>query len=342
MGKGVRKVGIKSWREREDMFQQKHITMLNEYLGDEILKRRSTSNLKGLRYRVKKLLEFIEKKGIELNEVRINETQEYQGWLLKKKKNGRRRYTKGSIINLMKAAMSFYNFLKRKQIVYMNPFAEMRRVKYEKKLPRNILKEKEMHILLSYLGNFTKQKDNKGLRKYYKMHVICELMYATALRASEASALKKEDIDFNRSIVEVKNGKGGIERIAFLNEYAREILRFYIEELRELVLTGSSNKQLLFGMKGNGLITELNKILKKACMETGLKRITSHGFRHAVGYHLLRAGCDIRYIQELLGHRRIRNTEIYTKVDKEDLKQVLDTYHPRTIRKVNNHEETHS
>jgi site-specific recombinase XerD len=56
---------------------------------------------------------------------------------------------------------------------------------------------------------------------------------------------------------------------------------------------------------------------------------TTHFFRHSVGYHLLKAGCDIRYIQEILGHERLRSTEVYTKVDKEDLLGVIDKYHPR-------------
>jgi integrase/recombinase XerC len=55
----------------------------------------------------------------------------------------------------------------------------------------------------------------------------------------------------------------------------------------------------------------------------------SHGFRHALGYHLLRAGCNIRHIQSILGHRQLRNTEIYTKVENEDLKHVVDACHPR-------------
>jgi integrase/recombinase XerD len=342
MGKGVRKVGIKKRREKAGVFQQKYAKLLNEYLEDEIIKGRSTSNLNSLRYRIRKLFEFIENRGIEFIDTRINEAQEYQGWLLRKKKKGRKRYTSGSINNLIKAAISFYNFLKSKQIVYMNPFTEIRRIGGEKKLPRNILKEKEMHMLLKHLENFGKQKNIKALRKYYKIHVVAELMYATALRASEVAALKKEDIDFNRGVVEVRNGKGGIERIAFLNEYAREILRLYIEKLQKLVLTSSSSKQLLFGMSGNRLGLQMNEILKKACRETGLKTITSHGFRHAFGYHLLRAGCDIRYIQELLGHRRIKNTEIYTKVDKEDLKQVLDTYHPRKVKRISGDEGIHS
>ena len=59
--------------------------------------------------------------------------------------------------------------------------------------------------------------------------------------------------------------------------------------------------------------------------------MTTHHFRHAVGFHLLRAGCDIRYIKEILGHEELGTTQIYTKVDKLDLKKVIDEFHPRKL-----------
>jgi site-specific recombinase XerD len=68
--------------------------------------------------------------------------------------------------------------------------------------------------------------------------------------------------------------------------------------------------------------------------ELDLPEFTSHGFRHCVGYHLLRAGCQVRYIQEILGHEHIQSTEVYTKIDKENLKAVLDQYHPRRWKKA--------
>jgi integrase/recombinase XerD len=73
----------------------------------------------------------------------------------------------------------------------------------------------------------------------------------------------------------------------------------------------------------------INKVLRNVAGELGLGPFTNRGFRHAFGYHFLRAGCDLRYIQKLLGHDCMRSTEVYTKVDKENLKEILDTYHPR-------------
>jgi site-specific recombinase XerD len=114
-----------------------------------------------------------------------------------------------------------------------------------------------------------------------------------------------------------------------LNEYAREILRLYVNELRGLLFNSLSNRELLFGAGEDSLGKMVNRELRKTCRALKLRIITSHGFRHSLGVHLLRSGCDIRHIQEILGHQRLKNTEIYTRVDKEDLKSVLDACHPR-------------
>ena len=82
------------------------------------------------------------------------------------------------------------------------------------------------------------------------------------------------------------------------------------------------------------LIEKLNNFLNKESEKLGLGHFSSHNFRHALGYHLLRSGCDIRYIQGILGHKELNTTQIYTKVDKDDLKEVLEQYHPRQFKEI--------
>lgn len=125
--------------------------------------------------------------------------------------------------------------------------------------------------------------------------------------------------------------KGGRERVAFLGEYAKELLTIYVHRMRPLIFTelNERNSHLLFGVKRVGLNEVVNATLNRVARKLGHKGFTSHKFRHALGYHLLRAGCGIRHIQEILGHKCLRSTEVYTKVDKEELKKVLDTCHPR-------------
>lgn len=141
---------------------------------------------------------------------------------------------------------------------------------------------------------------------------------------------REEDIDFDRGMLTVKEAKGGIERVVFLNEYAKEVLRNYILYMKDLVLRNYSRESFgIFGAGGERLGLIVSEVLKEVTDKLKCNKISSHGFRHAFGSHFLRAGCDLRYIQGFLGHQSIATTEVYTKVEKDDLKEVLDTYHPR-------------
>lgn len=144
------------------------------------------------------------------------------------------------------------------------------------------------------------------------------------------------DINLFTGSVLVRAGKGGFSRTAILNDYARGVLNIYITRMRDLTFTKRNrpNNHLLFGMKPSYFEKYVNESLLKATNYLGLNKITSHGFRHAVGYHLLKSGCDIRHIQEVLGHKSLKNTEIYTKVDREDLKKTLNMYHPRVFKRI--------
>jgi site-specific recombinase XerD len=219
--------------------------------------------------------------------------------------------------------------LKKAGIVNTNAFYEIRRMRQEKKLPRNILKQKEMNRLLAAMRNFDAPCGIGKKRLRYRMHVLAEFLYSTACRISEAAAVKPGDIDFERGVVEVTDVKSGYKRIVFLNDYAKDVLKLYVTKMRDEILTDSNSRNLLFGAVGPRLCMALNRELSEVTRNEKLPAMTSHGFRHAVGYHLLRAGCGIRQIQEILGHRAIRNTEVYTKVDKDDLKEALDRFHPR-------------
>jgi len=92
----------------------------------------------------------------------------------------------------------------------------------------------------------------------------------------------------------------------------------------------------VFGVKdGKNLEAFLNSYLKETGEKSGIGKFTSHNFRHCLGFHLLRRGCDMRYIQLILGHDDLKSTTIYTKVDKNDLKNELDRFHPRRFGKTN-------
>jgi site-specific recombinase XerD len=314
--------------------------LFKEYLEQARLAGHTVQGLIGLRTRVPKFFIFLDEKGLEIYEVGIREAQDYQGWLIETGRHDGGKYSPKTVNAFLIAVINFYEFVKRQGLVASNPFKEIKKMRIDKKLPRNLLKEDEMNRFLAKLTQYDEGDSLKTKITQYRVHVVAELLYATGLRISEVANLRVEDINFTRGTVTVREGKGGRTRTAWLNDYAKDILQLYVEQMREPVFNEWNERNgTLFGVRWQSFDKMVNKVLNKAAKELGFPGFTAHRFRHAVGYHLLRAGCNIRYIQEILGHKLLRNTEIYTKVDREDLKEVLDTYHPRKFRSMN-HEET--
>lgn len=285
------------------------------------------------RHALKVLFEYLNTHGLEMLSLRIPEAQDFQTYIMTMvTTEGKTRFTKGTVAGIISCLTTFYTYLTREKLVFSNPFLHIKKVKRDKQLPKNILDEAQMVKLLEYFRQFWKGANLHDRKKLYRAHVISELMYSTGMRIHEVIALKAEDIDFDRGVVLVKDSKNKKEREGILNDYARQVLKLYVEKMRIHVIFGKNDGDisLLFASKTN-LHNWLNKMLGSACSKLGFKPITSHHFRHAVGYHLLRAGCDMRFIQELLGHEELNTTQIYTKVDKSNLQGVLDRFHPRVF-----------
>jgi site-specific recombinase XerD len=307
-------------------------SMLSAFFSSLKAEGRSAQALIGLRNRVPKLIAYLQEASLDLLALKARDAQGYMGWLsVQRSRRTDAVYTGRTVASYFGAAASFYEYLKRRGVAMANPFKEVRRVRAEKRIPRGLLKETEMEALLEELCRFDVPAHLKAAITRYKVHVVAELMYATGMRVSEVAALRLEDIDFSRSLVTVCEAKGGYQRVAFLAEFPREVLRLYVEQMRSSIFSewNRRNEGLLFGTGWGWFGKAVNAELSKACVTCGLPPMRSHGFRHAMGYHLLRAGCNIRHIQSILGHKKLRNTEIYTKVDKEDLKNVVDACHPR-------------
>lgn len=312
-----------------------HKELFAKYLEDEKVRGHHGQGLKGLKTRVPKLFVYLEDMSLDYRKVKINEAQNYQTWLIQTGRHDGNKYNMSTISSYVYSALSFFNFLKREKHIITNPFSEIKKVRGDFKLPGNILKEKEVDILLNELSNYDREKRLTNKITAYKVYVASELMYSTGLRISEVAGLHVSDIDFDRGIVNVVDGKGGRNGVCFLNEYIKNILKIYVDEMRELIFNKWNNKNgNLFGAGYECFGRYVNKYLNKTAKKLGFRGVTSHTFRHCVGYHLLRSGCDIRYIQAILGHKRLKSTEIYTKVDKDDLKEVLEQYHPRQFKEI--------
>ena len=306
--------------------------LLGEFIAYEKRRGGRAQWLRALPHRLRLFFTYLSETDKEVSEVaKASRALAYQGWLLRRRTGKGKRYEKATVKTYLTAVAAFYEFLRRSAYLPSNPFKEIRQVRPERKLPRRIPREKELNAFLDALGRFEKGETLKERLMRYRTHLVAELQYAAGLRIGEAAGLRVDDVDLVRSLVEVRDGKGGMSRVCFLSEYAREVLRLYIEKMRPLVFSVWNERHdgLLFGVSRDVLIHVTNRTLKKAARTMGLENVTSHTFRHALGYHLLRAGCNIRYIQQILGHRCLRNTEIYTRVEKDELKEVVERCHPR-------------
>jgi site-specific recombinase XerD len=304
---------------------KENLKLFADFLEYERLRGHTEQGFIDLKVRTPHFIEYIEECGLSVSDVRVKDASGFQGRLIAKKLKNT------TVASYVSVASGFCEFLRKKGLIHENPFKMLRKVRAEKRLPRNIPKEPQMESLLEHLAQFDEHGDLKACRTAYRVHVVAELMYSTGMRISEVAGLKVSDIDFGKGIVYVNQGKGGESRIAWLNDYAKAVLRLYVTRMRRLLENrwNEQNGELLFGVRWGWFGKTINERLRKASRKLKIAGFTSHSFRHAVGYHLLRAGCNIRYIQEILGHKALRNTEIYTKVDRDDLKNVLDKCHPR-------------
>jgi site-specific recombinase XerD len=289
-----------------------------------------------LKSKLRKYLFFLDSEGLKATEITVRQAQSFQGYLLEARTEEGKPLTKRTVARRVTVASSFCNYLKTAGKMASNPFEEIIRVRQEKKLPHNVLKEKEVVLLLDELSkHYTKDVPLRESIKRYRIHVLCELLYSTGIRIGEAATLKLQGVDLKRGAVNIIDKKSRQARWCFLNTYAKEVLSLYINRTREWTFTEDNfkNKELLFGTKAGSLRNTTNKVLDSLTVRLNLPHTTCHSFRHAFAYHLLRAGCDIRYIQILLGHNRLSSTQIYTKVDKESLRDVLDKFHPRRFKR---------
>jgi len=184
--------------------------------------------------------------------------------------------------------------------VLKNPISleEIPSMKKEKKLPKVISKEKIRQII--------DETDN------LKHKLVIKFLYSSGLRLSELLNLKRNDIDFDRNLIQVRLGKGKKDRITVLSPSLKnDLLKYYSK--------GIFKTDYVFeGRRGKYSKKSVQKILERIGNKLKIK-IHPHMLRHSFATHLLEQGTDIRYIQKLLGHSNLSTTEIYTKVSNSQL-----------------------
>jgi integrase/recombinase XerD len=162
---------------------------------------------------------------------------------------------------------------------------------------------------------------------------LLELMYACGLRASEAVGLLVSDVDLQAGVLRAR-GKGSKERIVPVGREAVRALRHYLDRARPRLVGDRPEDRLFVNHRGGGLSRQgLYKIVQRHAKAAGLEhKMSPHTLRHTFATHLLAGGCDLRAVQEMLGHADIATTQIYTHLSAERLRDVYFDAHPRAAR----------
>jgi integrase/recombinase XerC len=231
-------------------------------------------------------------------------------------------YAKSSISRRLASVRSFMRFGQREGWAKSNPAKALRNPRKSRKLP-HFLSTDEVGKLL----DAPKGTGAQAIRD----RAILETLYSAGLRVSELVGLSDGDLDFAAGIVRVR-GKGKRERLAPIGSYAARSLKGWLE-VRKLSPRETTGREApVFTNKfGTRLTTRsVARMLEKYLKETGLDSRTSpHTLRHSFATHLLDRGADIRSVQELLGHKSLVTTQIYTHVSTANLRAAYEKAHPR-------------
>jgi len=227
----------------------------------------------------------------------------------------------GSISRNFSAIRSYHRFLAREGITALDPTETVEVANRKRHLP-DVLSIEEAIRLIEAPDTSTAL----GIRD----RAMLEFAYATGTRVTELITMTIQNVLFKENIVRI-TGKGSKQRMVPLGSTAREKVKHYLSDVRPGLVKARSKDILFLNVRG-GQMSRMGfwKLLRKYVIMAGITTHTSpHTLRHSFATHLLEGGADIRVIQELLGHANIATTEIYTHIDREYLKEVHRTYHPR-------------
>lgn len=218
---------------------------------------------------------------------------------------------------------SFFLHLRREDLIDSDPTAGVKAPAQTKKLP-SVLSRAEV----SHLINQVTDGDAISMRD----RALLELMYASGLRVSEISGLEVSDIDFEEGILRTR-GKGNKERIVPVGRTAVLAIRIYLRAGRRQLTKERPQRYLFVNFRGGQLTRQgIYKIVRKYAARAGLEdRMSPHTLRHTFATHLLNGGCDLRSVQEMLGHADVATTQTYTHLSTERLKDVYFEAHPRAV-----------
>src|ERR1700722_19414617 len=248
--------------------------------------------------------------------IELKDLQQFLGWIAGMELNA------ATQSRILSGIRSFYKYCLIEQIVKVDPTTLLESPKLKRALP-DVLSFDEIEAII---GCIDLSKPEGGRNKS-----ILETMYSCGLRVSEVVNLRISCLYLDVGYVRVL-GKGDKERLVPIGDAAIKYIRIYLQEIRVHVPPKPGSEDIVFLNRRGSKLTRVMifLLLKDLVRQAGItKRISPHTFRHSFATHLVEGGADLRAVQEMLGHESITTTEIYTHLDRNYLKEVINRFHPR-------------
>jgi integrase/recombinase XerD len=271
---------------------------------------------------VEKLRQFMEMNHPKTASTKISPRQ-LQGFIEFVHELGMSAHSQARILSGVKA---FYKYLLFEELIETDPTALIEGPKLGRKLP-DTLSYPEIEKLFEAIDLSTPE----GARN----RAMLEMLYSSGLRVSELVNIKLNNLHFDVGFLQVM-GKGNKERLVPIGTDAIKFVKIYIDEIRGTPphkVAQKGNEAFVFLNRNGKKLTRVMifTIIKNLAKAIGLKKtISPHTFRHSFATHLIEGGADLRAVQEMLGHQSITTTEIYTHLDRDYLRQVIQEFHPRS------------
>ena len=269
---------------------------------------------------IRKLTSFISENystSLSIENINVSIIESFIKYLFKSESST---YSQARIVSGLK---SFFNYLLLEEKIDINPMELIDAPKLVRKLPET-LSIQEIEIIIDAIDLDSKE----GMRN----KAILETLYSCGLRVSELVNLKVQNLFLDIGFIKVL-GKGMKERLVPIGTKAAECISLYMNEYRKSINISEGFEGYLFiNRRGKNLTRNMIFIIiKDLVKKAGLnKNISPHTFRHSFATHLIEGGADLRAVQEMLGHESITTTEIYTHLNKNYLKEVVNKFHPRS------------
>jgi integrase/recombinase XerC len=298
-------------RTEDEVYSE--IDLFVRYLESE--KNASPRTIKAYSVDLKRFCEFLDESGgcePEVDRISAVDIREYLDFLFMEENLER-----SSIERKLASLRSFFSFLHRRDIIESDPSFEITYLKKEKKLP-HFLSDPQIERIIDFpIEGFLDFRDK----------ALLELFYSSGARISELAGAKLHHLDLSNRTLKV-TGKGSVDRIVFLTDSSAAALKKYFDERKRLF--SATNDSIFINNAGNPLsVRGVFYVVHKRAKAAGFVDFVSpHTFRHSFATELMNNGADIRAVQEMLGHKSISTTQIYTHTSKKRLVEVYNRCHP--------------